>query len=137
MCVFVGMEPVEVIYVSQDDGSGSGISMNPYDNDSVLSLGADITDFMNIPTETIGQLYAYYYSNTSVVLATRSADGIVGNSDDSLTRIQTVVGISQAADGVYVCEVENFPHRAKSGISRTVLNIQTKSRKLNSVFESW
>ena len=136
MCVFVEMEPVEVIYVSQDDGSGSGISMNPYDNDSVpmLSSGADITDFMNIPTETVGQLYAYYYSNTSVVLATRSADGIVDNSDD---RVQTVVGISQAADGVYVCEVENFPHRTKSGISRTVLNIQTKSRKLNSVFESW
>ena len=70
-------------------------------DDIVISMptsGADITDFME---ESVGQLYAYYYTETSVVLGTRSATSSDGT-------IQMAVGLSAVANGAYVCIVENF-----------------------------
>ena len=100
--IFLGDEiltELQVINIPLSDGSGSGISVEP--DDTVISMptsGADITDFENI-TEEIGQLYAYYYSETSVVLGTRSATN---------GTIQMAVGLSAVANGVYVCIVDNF-----------------------------
>ena len=73
-------------------------------DDVVISMptsGADITDFESIVEESVGQLYAYYYTETSVVLGTRSATSSDGT-------IQMAVGLSAVADGSYVCIVENF-----------------------------
>ena len=42
----------------------------------LTSTGADIADFTELSSESVGQLYACRYSNTSVVLGTRSASGL-------------------------------------------------------------
>ena len=70
----------------QEQGSGSG--SNLVLGNQVPSSGADITDFETIQ-ESVGQLYAYYYSNTSVVLGTRSAV----NATDPDKYIQMAVGL--------------------------------------------
>ena len=80
---------------------------------SMPTSGADITDFENVVEETVGQLYAYYYSETSVVLGTRSATSL----DET---IRMAVGLSAVANGVYVCIVENFVHKT----TRIDVNIQ-------------
>ena len=93
---------MQVISIPLTDGSGSGISVIP--DDTVISMptsGADITDFENITEESIGQLYAYHYNETSVVLGTRSATSSDGT-------VQMAVGLSAEANGVYVCIVDNF-----------------------------
>ena len=68
---------------------------------SMPTSGAYITDFENVAEESVGQLYAYYYTETSVVLGTRSATSLNGT-------IQMAIGLSAFANGVYVCMVENF-----------------------------
>ena len=93
---------LEVINIPLNVGSGSGVSMVP--DDTIISMptsGADITAFKNITEESIGQLYTYYYSKTSVVLGTRSATSSDGT-------IQMAVGVSAVANDMYVCIVENF-----------------------------
>ena len=122
---------VEVINIPLEEGSGSGMAMiSP--SESILATmptsGANINDFRNLTTETIGQLYAYYYTNTSVVLGTRSADGSIASSDED---VQVAVGLSAIAEGVYVCKVENFPNRNDSGINEIFVDIQTKLRELH------
>ena len=87
----------------------------------LTSTGADIADFTELSSESVGQLYAYRYSNTSVVLGTRSASGLIGDSNEV---VQMAIGLSAVADGMYVCVAENFPHRNKSGISSITVNIQ-------------
>ena len=106
---------LEVINIPLIGVSGSGSSMMP--DDTVISMpasGADITDFESIKEESVGQLYAYYYSETSVVLGTRSATSSDGT-------IQMAVGLSAVANGVYVCIVENFINAT----SRIDVDIQT------------
>ena len=85
------------------------------------STGADIADFTELSSESVGQLYAYRYSNTSVVLGTRSASGLIGDSNEV---VQMAIGLSAVADGMYVCVAENFPHRNNSGTSSITVNIQ-------------
>ena len=84
-------------------------------DESIPTSGADIIDFQNITEESIGQLYAYYYSDTSVVLGTRSA-----TSEES---IQMAVGLYAVANGLYVCIVNNFINAT----SRIDVDIQSKT----------
>ena len=67
-----------------------------------------IADF----NETLGQLYAYRHSNTSVTLGTRRAV-----TENPL--LVTAVGISAAANGEYRCVVENFAN----GTSESLIHI--------------
>ena len=72
--------------------------------DTGITLIANSSAFRNItPSEQTGQLYAYYFSNSTVVLGTRSAMYTAGNDT-----LPIVVGISSVADGMYRCEVKNF-----------------------------
>ena len=87
----------------------------------LTSTGADIADFTELSSESVGLLYDYRYSNTSVVLGTRSASGLIGDSNEV---VQMAIGLSAVADGMYVCVAENFPHRNNSGISSITVNIQ-------------
>ena len=125
------MIPVEVNvtegnFFSEDEGSGSGLGelvmYNPAT--SMPTSGADITDFSNLISDSVGQLYAYYYSNTSVVLATRSAI-------NTSRGVQIAIGVAADTDDVYVCEAENFPERnSNSGISIINVTVKAISRKL-------
>ena len=122
---------VPVIDVSIDnsiESSGSGDTDALMNNTitSMLTSGADIADFTELSSESVGQLYAYRYSNTSVVLGTRSASGLIGDSNEV---VQMAIGLSAVADGMYVCVAENFPHRTLSGISDITVNITTTTRK--------
>ena len=124
--------PVEVIEPSlkdYSDGSGSGESDMLMNNPTTTmsTSGADIADFKQLTTESVGQLYAYRYSNTSVVLATRSASGSIGSPSED---IQMAIGLSPVADGVYICVAENYPNRSLSGISNITVNISTMTREL-------
>lgn len=103
----------------QEQGSGSG--SNLVLGNQVPSSGADITDFETIQ-ESVGQLYAYYYSNTSVVLGTRSAV----NATDPDKYIQMAVGLFEVADGEYMCEVKNFAN----GTRNITVNIRATTRQL-------
>jgi hypothetical protein len=92
-------------------------------DDTIISMptsGADITAFKNITEESIGQLYAYYYSETSVVLGTRSATSSDGT-------IQMAVGVSAVANDMYVCIVENFINAT----SRIDVDIRTLTTPLS------
>ena len=106
-----------------EESSGSGLAGMEVHNPatSMSTSGADITDFSNLTLDTVGQLYAYYYSNTSVVLATRSA--IISEN------VEIAVGVSGNLDDVYVCEAENFPERNNSGISRINVTIKAITRE--------
>ena len=64
--------------------------------------------------ETLGQLYAYRHSNTSVTLGTRLA-----MTEDPV--LVTAVGISATANGEYRCVVENFAN----GTSESLVRITT------------
>ena len=123
------LEPVEEIYVGSggddgDKGSGSGMqemilatnATPPADRDR---SGANIRDFFNT-SDSLGRLYAYRYSNTSVVLGTRSAN------IDTSEELYMAIGLSEDGNGEYVCEAENFPERERSGISRYTVNIQAE-----------
>ena len=83
-----------------EEGSASG-SGNMDSNPLLPSetSAAALIDFIGIPETSPGQVYAYRYSNTSVILGTRSAA-----TDD----VQTAIGLLPAADGLYHCVVENF-----------------------------
>ena len=104
------------------DGSGSGMTDSLSSTGSAASMnrsGAHIRDFGNLTDDYVGRLYAYRYSNTSVVLGTRSAE------IDSTQGHYMSVGLSEAADEEYVCEVVNFPERELRGISTYSVTIQT------------
>ena len=79
--------------------------------------GADITDFKNI-TESVGQLYGYYYSENSVALGTRSA-----TSD--MYRIQMAIGLSSNGTGEYICEAKTFAN----GTRKIIVNITAITRE--------
>ena len=117
-----------VIHILQDNdiSSGSGetdMLMESPLTSMLTSTGADIADFTELSSESVDQLYAYRYSNTSVVLGTRSASGLIGDSNEV---VQMAIGLSAVADGMYicVCVAENFPHRNNGGISNITVNIQ-------------
>ena len=78
--------------------------------------GADITDFRNI-SDSVGQLYSYYYSNNSVVLGTRSA---TNTTDSDMYRIQMAIGVSSTSDGEYVCTAKS----SVNGTSNIILRIK-------------
>ena len=66
---------LEVIHILQDDDISSGSG----ETDILMeSLTSDIADFTELSSESVGQLYAYHYSNALVVLGTRSASGLIG-----------------------------------------------------------
>ena len=120
--------PVEVIQVENmevdvgfTESSGSGLT-ETLDYNPATSLGtsiADVADFKIFTSQSVGQLYAYYYSNTSVVLGTWSAR--------YSQRFDLAIGLSATTDEQYVCEAENFPERNDSGISR--VNVTVKALK--------
>ena len=115
-----------VIHILQDNDISSGSGETDMLMESPLismltSTGANIADFTELSSESVGQLHAYRYSNTSVVLGTRSASGLIGDSNEV---VQMAIGLSAVADGMYVCVAENFPHRNNSGISNITVNIQ-------------
>ena len=118
------MDPIDDIFT---ESSGSG-ETEPEEYNPAVSMttsGANIPDFQNITYESPGQLYAYYYSNTSVVLGTWSA---IFSQNVSLA-----AGVLEVTDDVYyVCEAENFPERNDSGISTTNVTVKVKKRKFNS-----
>ena len=88
---------------------------------NLTSSGASLTDFASITADSVGRLYAYRYSNTSVVLATRSAF-INSSQEESMA-----VGLYGAVNEMYVCRVENFPERGdQSGISDYTVTITTQ-----------
>lgn len=118
------MIAVDVPVMNFTEGSGSGLADTEVYNPaiSMSTSGANITDFSNLTSETVGQLYAYYYSNMSVVLATRSA--IVSEN------VEIAVGLSAMTNDVYVCEAENFPERNDSGISRMNVTIRATTCEL-------
>ena len=73
-------------------------------NDFGTTLIANSSAFRNITSsEQPGQLYAYHFSNSTVVLGTRSAVYTAINDTFPI-----VVGISSVAEGMYQCEVTNF-----------------------------
>ena len=81
--------------------SASGVSAEGTVLDTAELSSALTTDFDVLNgEESPGQLYAYRYSDTYVVLGTRSAI-----TEDGA--IQTAVGISEVADGTYHCRAEN------------------------------
>ena len=84
--------------------------------------GAGVGDF-NITDDSVGRLYAYRYSNTSVVLGTRSAD------IDTSRGLYMAVGLSDSANGEYVCVAENFPERESRGISSYTVTIEAQKRE--------
>ena len=89
--------PVPVINILTEDANSSA--------DSSITLVANSSAFGNItPSENPGQLYSYFISNSSAVLATRSAIYMAENE----TSLPIVVGISSVADGMYCCKVTNF-----------------------------
>ena len=117
------MDPIDDIFT---ESSGSG-ETEPEEYNPAVSMttsGANIPDFQNITYESPGQLYAYYYSNTSVVLGTWSA---IFSQNVSLA-----AGVLEVADNDYVCEAVNFPERNDSGISTTNVTVKVKKRKFNS-----
>lgn len=137
------LEPVPLIQVevgfdnitTEDGGSGSGLPLlrefNPATE--LPNSGAYITDFQNLTSDddSVGGLYAYYYSNTSVVLGTRSAAYL--NISD------IAIGISPMTE-VYICQAQNFPERGmnESGISfinvtinANIGNLETTVHSLN------
>ena len=94
------MTPVTVVDVSPYmEGSGSGDLTNDFVT-PFLSSRALINDFTGI-IETPGQLYAYQVSNTTVVLATRSAASVERD-------IEFAIGLSSTAKGLYLCQAVNF-----------------------------
>ena len=112
---------VPIIDVSREElGSGSGEGST---SDGIMttttSSGAQLTDFEAF-SEIRGQLYAYYLSNTSIVLGTRSAARF---STDPDKNVQTAIGL--LVGGRYVCKVENFAN----GTSKTTVDIQPTQRK--------
>ena len=117
----VNVNATEINFFEESSGSGlAGMEVhNPAT--SMSTSGADITDFSNLTLDSVGQLYAYYYSNTSVVLATRSA--IMSEN------VEIAIGVSGNLDDVYVCEAENFPERNDSGISRINVTIKAITRE--------
>ena len=115
--------PVDVVDVGFGESSGSGQSETQAPNPAITmsTSGAYTTDFQNLTADSVGQLYAYYYTNTSVVLGTRSA--VYSGS------VEMAVGLSATFDEVYVCEAENFPERNKSGISKINVTIKAIKRE--------
>ena len=125
----VTLVPVEVVPVENVEvdlvffeSSGSGLTETQHYNPatSLGTSGADVTDFQNFTSQSVGQLYAYYYSNTSVVLGTWSAR--------YSQRFDLAIGLSATTDEQYVCEAENFPQRNESGISRINVNVKALKR---------
>jgi hypothetical protein len=120
------MERVEEIFVGSGDAAvGSGSSgMTDLFTRSTPALymdrsGADIRDF-NLTEDSVGRLYAYRYTNTSVVLGTRSAEIDTGRG------LYMAVGLSDSANGEYVCFAENFPERELRGISTYTVTIEAQ-----------
>ena len=95
--------------MSLDMGSESGGSAEEDLVDTVVASSALTTDFGGIQ-ETLGQLYAYRYNDTYVVLGTRSAI-----TEDGA--IQTAVGISEVANGAYHCSAENANATRNSSVA--------------------
>ena len=94
------------------DVESSGSALGPLLlNDDLIASAAD---FMTVE-ESLGQLYAYRHSNTSVTLGTRRAV-----TENPL--LVTAVGIyAAAANGKYRCVVENFAN----GTSESLIRITT------------
>ena len=87
------------LQINPEQFSGSGLDIMPAEDST---SGADITDFKNI-TESVGQLYGYYYSENSVALGTRSATNY-----SAIPSIQMAIGLSSNGTGEYVCEARTF-----------------------------
>ena len=102
--------------VSPYEGSGSGDLTDSFIT-PFISSRALISDFRDI-SETPGQLYAYRVSNTTVILATRSASSLSGD-------IEFSVGLSSAAEGRYLCQAVTFAN----GTSESVVTIQVVESK--------
>ena len=105
-----------------DEGIAPLINTNTSVSDLPRS-GADITQFRNVTPNLIGGLFAYRYSNSSVVLGTLSA--IVNAS----LRQFIAIGVSSDLNEEFVCEVVNFPERNISGISRYNVRITSTTRE--------
>ena len=105
--------PVPIIDVESTDVESSGSAMGPLTATLNRDLIANVADFMTV-RESVGQLYAYRHSNTSVILGTRLA-----MTEDPV--LVTAVGISATADGEYRCVVENFAN----GTSESLIRITT------------
>ena len=123
------MERVEEIFVGSGDAAvGSGSSgMTDLFTRSAPALnmdrsGADIRDF-NLTEDSVGRLYAYRYTNTSVVLGTRSAEIDTGRG------LYMAVGLSDSANGEYVCIAENFRERDLRGMSTYTVTIEAQKRE--------
>ena len=131
--------PVDVVDVNSGESSGSGQSetqtLHPESSGSgqsetqapnpattMSTSGAYTTDFQTLTEDSVGQLYAYYYTDTSVVLGTRSA---VYSAN-----VEMAVGLSVMFDEVYICEAENFPERNDSGINIINVTIKAITRKM-------
>ena len=71
------------------------------DSTNTTTIRALTTAFKNIKSDAPGQLYAYYYCNTSVVLGTRLS---VTPSDS----LETAVGVLEVADATYRCIARTF-----------------------------
>ena len=92
------------------------INLPVNDSTDTTTIRALSTAFENVTSDTPGQFYAYYYSNTSVVLGTR----LLVTPNGSL---ETSVGISIVADGTYRCIARNFAN----GTSESVINITARN----------
>lgn len=122
----VELVPVTVVDISSfesDPSSGSGDIFEPYFITPFMSSRALITDFNEV-SETPGQLYAYRVSNTSVVLATRSAASIEGD-------IEFAIGLSSTAEGRYLCQVVNFAN----GTTESAMTIEVLESKPSCFFK--
>lgn len=93
--------------------------------DEVHTSGADIIDFKTI-NESVGQLFGYFYSENSVALGTLSASSAM-NTD--MYRIQMAIGLSNIADGEYVCEAKTF----YNGTRRIIVKIRAVRRECLSI----
>ena len=92
------------------------INLPVNDSTDTTTRRALSTAFENVTSDTPGQLYAYHYSNTSVVLGTRLS--VTPNGS-----IETAVGISEVADGTYRCIARNFAN----GTSESEINITARN----------
>jgi len=93
--------------------SASGVNAEGTVLDTAELSSALTTDFGGIQ-ETLGQLYAYRYSDTYVVLGTRSAI-----SEDGA--IQTAVRMSEVANGTYHCRAENANATSETSVTIEVV----------------
>ena len=129
MCCYLGeaelvpveVIPVDVVDVGFGEPSGQSETQAPNPATTMSTSGAYTIDFQNLTEDSVGQVYAYYYTNTSVVLGTRSA---VYSAN-----VEMAVGLSAIFDEVYVCEAENFPERNDSGISTINVTVKAITRE--------